>query len=147
MKFKSILLSLLMMPFIMTSCGFGDEPSSNTTPDTTKDPEGTFIINFAESEDWYSLGYGIGFYWQSGFNMNASDGWIYTIGPVKNIATITKTTIPTSGWSRQAAAIVGYGYILEGWQDNYAALYVDSEIKSTNGGIYGYVIKVLPLNY
>jgi hypothetical protein len=145
MKLKYFLLLLLILPLALTSCGFDkdDEP----TPDISKDPAGTVIINFTESDEWYSLGYGIGFYYLPGFNMYASDGEIYMIGPVKNIASITKKDIPTTGWSKQAAAIVGYGYVLAGWHDNYAALYVDSEIKSTNGGVYGYLIKVLPLNY
>lgn len=127
------------MALLMASCGFDDEPSSNSS----KDPEGTIIINFVEAESnvWYYVKTNVYFRWRPGFNMEAGDSRICVLGPVKNIASITQNDIPTTGWGRMAAAKVGYGYILTGCFGGYAALYVDSEIKSTSGGVYGYVIK------
>lgn len=138
----------------MVSCDI-DEPLSKST----KDPDGTIILSMTlESSSRYIGNSYIEFWFDESYNIDARDGGceIVIIGPVKGISDISKKNIPKTGWTEKAAAMVGYGYIIRDRYEGsgidpenckYAALYVDSEIKSTTGGVLGYIIKALPLNY
>ena len=153
-KLLSVLL-LFVASMYMVSCDI-DEPISNNT----KDPEGTIILSATlDSTFGYIGGERPGFWFDNSYNINAGEQYssIAVVGKVKGLSSITMNKIPTTGWNSKAAAIVGYGYVLrycyEGHPDNgtakyhYAALYVDSEIPSASGGVLGYIIKALPLNY
>jgi len=158
-QMKKKLLSILLLfvaSMYMVSCDI-DEPISNKT----KDPEGTIILSMTlESYSGY-IGqlHEVRFWFDDSYNINAYEysNDIVVVGQVKGISSIKMNNIPSTGWTNKAAAIVGYGYVLrycyEGHPDNgtakyhYAALYVDSEILSASGGVLGYIIKALPLNY
>lgn len=149
-KLLSVLL-LFVASMYMVSCDI-DEPISNKT----KDPEGTIILSATlDSTFGYIGGERPGFWFDNSYNIDASEQYssIAVVGKVKGLSSITMNKIPTTGWNSKAAAIVGYGYVLRyhyGHNEDeyrYAALYVDSEIPSTSGGVLGYIIKALPLNY
>lgn len=148
-----------MIPIALGSCGSNDEPSSNTNTNTTKDPDGTIVLSTTPG-NLYDVGtapYHPTFEISKDYNIYGYFSEVCIIGPVKGISSVTMKTIPSTGWSSKAAAMVGYGYMLKytyiDYEDNYvekvhyAALYVDSEITSTSGGVMGYIIKALPLNY
>lgn len=150
----------MMLPLALASCG-DDEPY-NEPYNTTKDPDGTVVLNlmnnssvqlpYAGGENGYyntitAIGSSIGSY-----NLRPGFGEIAMIGPVKGISNITMKSIPSTGWTSVLAAQVGCGYVIRyynSWYDHcymYWAVYVDSELIDTSGGVIGYVIKVLPFN-
>ena len=154
-KLLSILLLFVASMYIV-SCDI-DEPISNNT----KDPEGTIILRMTLENDSGYLGQKREaiFWFDDSYNIDAGEfsNDIAVIGPVKGISSIKMNNIPSTGWTDKAAALIGYGYVMrcryEGLEAEntakyyYVALYVDSEIPSVSGGVLGYIIKALPLNY
>ena len=152
---KFLIFFLMLLPLALASCGDDkDEPTNNTT----KDPDGTVIVNVTLDRSTYVLGNYIKL--TKDYNLE-TDGPISIIGPVKGIGNIsaTETSVQNLTWTEYAAAQVGYGYIfrqrLSGqselvngewvyYYDIYA-VYVADEIASTSGGVMGYTLKVRKL--
>ena len=146
---------LLLLPLAIASCGDDkEEPQTNTT----KDPDGTVIVNINQGGRAQTDGVEIRLndsYNLSGYSWGDST-YISIVGPVKSIASInaTKTSVRNLTWTHEAAAQVGYGYIFRafwGWNGSddilysYYAVYVDSEIVSASGSVLGYKLKVRKL--
>lgn len=137
----------MLLPLAIASCGGDDkdEPQTNTT----KDPDGTVIVNVTKGGLTFAAGCPIGL----GDDYNLSGGGndrvrISIIGPVKGIGSITETSVHSLNWTEEAAAQVGYGYIFDASAysgGGFYAVYVDSEIASNNGGVLGYKLKVRKL--
>ena len=154
---KILMLLLLLLPLAMASCGDDkDEPTTNTT----KDPDGTIIVNVELYYYTPAAGCEIGL--GDAYNLyckNRDNSAVSIVGPVKGIGNINLTAAQTQSmtWTRYAAAQVGYGYIFKvdrGYKNengqqvyyyDYYAVYVVSEIGSTNGGVMGYTLKVRKL--
>lgn len=149
---KYLIFILMLLPMALVACGDDkDEPKTNTT----KDPEGTVIVNISQGGSASAAGVTIEL--DKSYNLSSYHiGYISIVGPVKSIAAITATTTSVKNltWSGSAAAEVGYGYILKSYDDyyidgkmvySYYAVYVDSEIASTSGGVLGYKLKVRKL--
>lgn len=144
---------LLLLPLAIASCGGDDkdEPQTNTT----KDPDGTVIVNINQGGR-AQVG-GVEIRLSDSYNLSIeSIGEISIVGPVKSIASInaTETSVRNLTWTHEAAAQVGYGYIFKafgGWNGSddtlysYYAVYVDSEIVSASGSVLGYKLKVRKL--
>ena len=152
------MLLLLLLPLAMASCGDDkDEPTTNTT----KDPDGTIIVNVNLDSKTSAGGCEIGL--SKAYNLNCYGygyyGSVSIVGPVKGIGNINLTVSQTQSltWTSNAAAEVGYGYIFKVISDSkfennqriyyydYYAVYVASEIGSTSGGVMGYTLKVRKL--
>ena len=151
---KLFIYLLLLLPLAIASCG-SDEPQTNTT----KDPDGTILVNINVDDYTYAGGCGIELLKDLNFMESRSEGKsISIVGPVKGIGKInvTSSQVNSLTWTDRAAAIVGYGYIFK--IDNhheyneslgkseyfydYYAVYVSSEIVSTSGGVMGFTLKV-----
>lgn len=143
---------LLLLPLAIASCGGDDkdEPQTNTT----KDPDGTVIVNI--NQGGRAQAGGVEIRLSDSYNLIIeSIGEISIVGPVKSIASInaTETSVRNLTWTHEAAAQVGYGYIFKafgGWNGSdtlysYYAVYVDSEIVSASGSVLGYNLKVRKL--
>ena len=127
----------MLLPLAIASCGGDDdEPQTNTT----KDPDGTVLVNVNLGSDTYASGCRI--YLGKDYNLSGNYP-VSIVGPVKGIGSISVTSSQVDGltWTTYAAAQVGYGYIFRG-RHEYYAVYVDSEIGSTSGGVMGYTLKV-----
>lgn len=145
----------MLLPLAITSCGDDtDDPSTNTT----KDPDGTIIVNVSHSSRSEVANFEIELtesYNLQVYKYMTPDNFISIVGPVKSIANITTTeaSVRNLTWSYSAAAQVGYGYLLRLYHSrindvfyyDYYACYVDSEIASTSGGVLGYKLKVRKL--
>ena len=150
---KFLIFFLMLLPLALASCGDDkDEPTNNTT----KDPEGTVIVNVNMGDGTNAGGLWIGL--GRDYNLTCNYG-ISIIGPVKGIGNIsaTATSVQNLTWTYYAAANVGYGYIFRQYQGNETvngvsvsyyyiyAVYVSEEIASTSGGVMGYTLKVRKL--
>ena len=159
-----MMFAIALVSLCTISCGGDDdEGGSKYEPITQADPEGTIVANltntFHESGNWYwtdGLDYMNGSHYNY-LGMNSSNNLvaqshhavanIVSVGKVKSLSDIKN--IPENGWSQEAAAIPGYGYIYrsryhEGgttfsWR--YARIYVVDYMNSTSGGIIGCTIK------
>ena len=150
---KLLIYFLLLLPLAIASCGGDDkdEPQTNTT----KDPDGTVIVNI--NQGGRAQAGGVEIRLSDSYNLIIeSIGEISIVGPVKSIASInaTETSVRNLTWTHEAAAQVGYGYIFKafcGWNGSddtlysYYAVYVDSEIVSASGSVLGYKLKVRKL--
>lgn len=142
-----------------------DEGGSKENPISANDPEGTIIANLAntfhETGNWYfddgiMITYDGYDYTEGYLGMNSSnnlqaqgygssyDAEIVSVGKVNGLSSIKN--IPETGWSHQAAAIPGYGYVyrhkyINGGNYHYARIYAVDYITSTSGGIMGITIK------
>ena len=157
---KFLIFFLMLLPLALASCGDDkDEPTNNTT----KDPDGTVIVNVTLDRSTDVLGieirltkdYNLELRYGNNYGINC----ISIIGPVKGIGDIsaTETSVQNLTWTRYAAAQVGYGYIFredKGYElvngervdyCDYYAVYVADEIASTSGGVMGYTLKVRKL--
>ena len=143
------MLLLLLLPLAMASCGDDkDEPNN-----TTKDPDGTIIVN-VNLHSIVSV-FECSILLDENYNLSHNEGYggsVSIVGPVKGIGAINITAdqVQNRTWTTYAAAQVGYGYIFRSdsritGSCNYYAVYVASEICSTNGGIMGYTLKVRKL--
>lgn len=147
---------LLLLPMALVSCGGDDEPKTNTT----KDPDGTIVVNVNQGSETNAGGCGIKL--GKDYNLRSDTyGGVSVIGPVKGIGSITATaaSVQNLTWSPYAAAQVGYGYVFRqsvniwdeainqyvGGYSDYYAVYVAEEISSTTGGVMGYTLKVRKL--
>lgn len=151
---KLLIFALMLLPIALASCGDDkNEPKTNTT----SDPDGTVIVNVSRDESAYAVGVEI--ILADNYNLRCFGGSISVVGPVKSIGNITATaaSVQNLTWTAEAAAEVKYGYIFRvnrGYEringeyvyyyDHYA-VYVDSEIGSTSGGVLGYKLKVRKL--
>ena len=148
---KFLIFFLMLLPLALASCGDDkDEPTNNTT----KDPDGTVIVNVTLDRSTDVLGieirltkdYNLELRYGNNYGINC----ISIIGPVKGIGDIsaTETSVQNLTWTKYAAANVGYGYIFRlskgAYWDIYA-VYVADEIASTSGGVMGYTLKVRKL--
>ena len=159
-----MMLAIALVSLCTISCGGDDddEGGSKDNPISMNDPEGTIIANLTNT-----FKEGFNFYWDGGLEymngqhynylgMNSANNlvaqsrsyraYIVSVGKVNSLSDIRN--IPESGWSHEAAAIPGYGYIykssyIEGgissWR--YARIYAVDYMTSTSGGIMGITIK------
>ena len=151
---KFLAFFLMLLPLAIASCG-SDEPQTNTT----KDPDGTILVNIKVDDYTYADGCGIELLEDFNFMECSSESKsISIVGPVKGIGNInvTSSQVNSMVWTDRAAAIVGYGYIFKIYNHakyneslgkseyfyDYYAVYVSSEIVSTSGGVIGFTLKV-----
>lgn len=151
--FFSILCSLVM-GITITSCSKDDEPGKDK-PDIvdpskpTDDPANTVTVNLLQgssSSNSTDLGSGISVYIDAAYNIcgGNSDTQLIDIGAVAGLGNIV--SIPTEGWKKNAAAIVGHGYVLKSQYYSYsnpvyARLYIESALMSDMGSVMGYTVK------
>lgn len=152
---KFLFFVLMMLPLALASCG-DDKDEPKPSSNTTNDPTGTVIVNVSRGSSVTAAGLEIKL--TDDYNLRANDGSVSIVGPVKGIANIncTESSVKSLTWTSYAAAEVGYGYIMrqsrQEWVENryvyyydIYAVYVDSEIGSTSGGVLGYKLKVRKL--
>ena len=141
----------MLLPLAIASCGGDDkdEPTANTSAD----PDGTIPISVNVGDNVKCLDTYVGidksYNLYCGYNGgNTTLGNIHVVGPVKGIGNINYLESAQLTLSAKAAVMVGYGYIIKQYSvhgDGEWAVYVDSEITSTNGGVLGYFMKVRKL--
>lgn len=160
-----MMFAIAIVSICTISCGGDDDESgSKENPISAKDPEGTIIANLTNT--FHGTGNG---YYDDGIRdmngksshylgMNSSNnlqaennagGWtseIVTVGKVNGLSSIKE--IPDKGWTRQTAAIPGYGYVYRAYYGYspvgggvYARIYIADYMTSTSGGIMGITIK------
>ena len=170
-----MMLAIALVSLCAISCGGDDDGEDDTknVPATIADPEGTIITNLTNT-----FKEGFNGYYDNGIDNINGGLWCYlgmnssnnlqvanrssNIGYYSvNIASVGKVNglsaikdIPEIGWSKQVAAIPGYGYVYrmkyhntyppsdvyEG-QYKYVRIYAVDYVTSTNSGIMGITIK------
>lgn len=169
-----MMLAIALISICTIGCGGNedDEGGSIENPVSASDPEGTIIANLTNTfKEGFNLYYDNGIENINGglwcyLGMNSSNNLqvanrrsnvdfysidIVSVGKVNGLSSIK--IIPETGWSKQAAAIPGYGYVCrtkhyvsngpyssEG-QYEYARIYAVDYMTSTSGGIMGITIK------
>lgn len=129
----------------ISSCSKDDEPDNPTTTNPNKpvkDPDNTVTLNLLVGGGTTYLGGEVYVFVSSAYNICGN--WstqIVDVGPVAGLGNIT--SVPESGWKKEAAAIVGHGYVLKCStpDGDVARLYIDSEMVSTTGAVMGYTVK------
>ncbi|MBQ9362742.1 MAG: hypothetical protein IJT97_04890 [Bacteroidaceae bacterium] len=172
-----MMLAIVLTGLCMVSCSGDDDDDDNESGYKensifANDPEGTIIANLTNT---FKQGYN-GYYdngidnmnggWMCYLGMNSSNNLqvanrssnidfysidIVSIGKVNGLSAIKN--IPETGWTKQTAAIPGYGYVCRtkyyfsngpyssGGQYVYARIYAIDYMTSTSSGIMGITIK------
>lgn len=153
-------LMAVTFPFVfvlLSACGGGDK--GPTPPTATPDPTGTVTTAFS-SASWIDFATGTVSFGGSALdllvmaagrgvadaaNFTASSlvaGGLVDVGVVSGVGDIT--TIPTSGFIKTSAAIVGHGYVVRSSANLYYRVFVSSAFNQGIG--YGANIKWAILN-
>ncbi len=149
------MILLLLLPLAMASCGGGDDEPTVTS----KDPEGTAIINL-RCGDFWDVPYIGSFnghmegaiYLDEACNFCSSDNWdsFICVGKVNGLSSVKK--VPVTGWSKSVAATPGMGYIAK-YDGTYIAddqyeegdrlirMYVVEYILDSSNNVIGAVVK------
>ena len=161
MKIKNYLWTMLttvmavVVSISFVACGDDDDGGDNSKTVTENDPPGTIIANLTNTF-YHDAKYGyngitIMGHYSHNLGMNElnnlevhnwnGDYVIVSLGKVKGLSNIKK--VPESGWTKQVAAVPGFGYIFRMGteQYQYARIYAVDYMTSTTGGIMGITIK------
>ena len=143
-----IYLVVALFSFSFVACGDDDEGGTRDNPSTASDPAGTIVANLANNSTvTFSVSESYGSKPQirlnSSNNLSMYNSEIVSVGSVNGLSSINK--VPENGWSKEVAAIPGYGYIIQ-WRKSsstygYVRLYVVDWMTSTTGGIMGCTVK------
>lgn len=147
-----IYLVVALFSFSFVACGDDDEGGTRDNPSTASDPAGTIVANLANN-NWVTIVTPTSIKLNSSNNLEVSSCEIVSVGSVNGLSSINK--VPENGWSRQVAAIPGYGYIIRCIKSSsydessktwiytygYTRLYVVDWMTSTTGGIMGCTVK------
>lgn len=142
-----MVLAVALVSLCAVSCGDDDDNGgTKENPTTSADPEGTIVANLTNNEKLLRIGDVAELYLNSSNNLWVYGAQIVCVGSVKGLSSIKK--VPESGWSRETAAIPGYGYVIEGnrqggysWFSGTARLYVVDYMRDSYGGIMGCTVK------
>lgn len=131
-----IMVALLNIGF--TSCSNDD----SDIPNIDGDPEGTVTVNLKRnsSESYSNMHIGeADVEFRSSCNLYINNGYIVSVGKVSGISEIMN--IPNTGWSHQAAAIPGTGYVVRKENGPSYPVYVVDFIKDVYGNITAVTLK------
>ena len=142
-----IYLVVALFSFSFVACGDDDEGGTRDNPSTASDPAGTVVANLSNNYVTIVTPTSIKLNSSNNLQVDAgtSEARIVSVGSVNGLSSINK--VPENGWSKEVAAIPGYGYIIKWIKSTnptvygYIRLYVVDWMTSTTGGIMGCTVK------
>ncbi len=134
-----MMLAIALTGLCTVSCGGSDDDDENSGENTITeiDPEGTILVSLEGDARFTLSGTNITIA-RDGLNFYFPYAEVSSVGEVKGLSYIT--TIPSSGWTDQVAAIPGYGYVVRSG-NLYVRIYMIDYVKDTKGSIDGFFIK------
>lgn len=138
MKTRLIMLVMMLATLTLASCN----------KNAFSDPEGTVTVNLRNDAYATTIQGSYAIKVNKANNLEPYDSYgiptIVSVGSGNSLSSININQLPSSGWAKESAAIVGNLYIVK-YSDTFCVgVQVVSELTGTSSNILGYTVKYCP---